>query len=104
MIFSGLSVGSGTGGCGALVEPMNTSRLGNKVMATVLNFIVLGISRLVARCTEALANVQRSQPVATPNNTRPSSAREELLTTLQGGSKKKSGREGKMHGNINLCV
>ena len=47
----------------------------------------LGILGLVARCNEALASVRRSQQ-AVPNR-RPSSVREELLSTLQGGSKKR---------------
>ena len=47
-------MGSGIGGH-VLVEPMSTSRSGHKVIATMLSFIDLVISGLVARCTKALA-------------------------------------------------
>ena len=49
----------------------------------------MGILGLVARCSEALASVQRSRQTAVPSSRRPSSVREELLSTLQGGSKKR---------------
>lgn len=51
-------------------------------------FIDLGILGLVARCNEALASVQRSWQATVPNR-RPSCVREELLSTLQGGRKKR---------------
>lgn len=70
------------------MEPINTSRSDNNngnIMAIIIDLDIIG---LVAKCNEALASVRRSRQVAIPNR-RPSSVREELLNTLQGGSKKR---------------